>query len=175
MSPLLPQEQARRAAERGLRVVVGDDPAAGAEISLTVPRGVVWELLTVQAILTADATAATRAARLLLDDGTREFYRIGSGTNQNAGDVFVYTWAVGQGVNTAFAAAVTVALPTPPFLLPGGYRIRTSVLNLQAGDNWAAPVLLVREVGGPVRADELEQARAAYRETVGAAAAGEEG
>lgn len=55
-------------------VIVGANPAAGAEVSETVPAGETWCLLGVRVTLVTSATVATRQPILTLDDGTNIFF-----------------------------------------------------------------------------------------------------
>jgi hypothetical protein len=126
-----------------LRIVTGNDPPAGQEWSVTVPTGKVWELLSVEATLVTDATAVTRFPRLVLDDGTTEFYRWqapSAGASNNA----VYVWAATGAGQDAGNSGKHGMIPPNVVLLPG-WRVRSFTASLQTGDNWGAPVLYVVE------------------------------
>lgn len=127
-----------------IRSITGSDPAAGAEISETVPTGARWRLLSFQATLTTDGTAANRQPTIRLDDGTSEFFRSGVNRNHVASTAIAYAWAIGLGAFGDSANAVVGMLPSHPMLL-AGFRIRTNAAAIQAGDNWGAPQLLVEE------------------------------
>lgn len=127
-----------------IRSITGTDPAAGAEISETVPTGARWKIVSIEFTLVTDATVANREPILTLDDGATEWFRSGPSA------VIAATGTV-RNVAAAFGAppaAVTnfrsILLP-PDLVLSAGFRIRTSTTNLQAGDNYGAPVLLVTE------------------------------
>lgn len=127
-----------------IRSIAGTDPAAGAEISEAVPTNARWRLLSLRASLVTDGTVANRFPRLIVDDGTTVLFssevtpaQAASQTSQNQWAA----WGVGQYSGQALAYS-----PLPPrLLLMGGYRLLTLVTNLQAGDNWGAPQLLVEE------------------------------
>jgi len=127
-----------------LRSIGGTDPAAGAEISETVPAGARWRLQSLRAAFVTDATAANREVAIVFDDGTNTYAEAHSGVNQAASLTRQYTAAVG-GVRGAAATGTGILLAIPSVILPAGHRIRTSTTNLQAGDNWGAPRLLVEE------------------------------
>jgi hypothetical protein len=128
-----------------LRSITGTTPAAGAEISETVPTGARWELLAFKALLTASATVANRLARLTIDDGVNVFWDTPSNTAQTASQAIGYRWA--QGLAQQFADSITNQFQAFPggLRLLGGSRIRTTTTNIQAGDQWSAVQYLVRE------------------------------
>jgi hypothetical protein len=127
-----------------MRLVVGTDPVAGAEISETVPAGRMWILRALSATFVADATVANRTPLLFCDDGgANTFAQSGDSAAVTAGQTINYAWAnsyVRIISNTTIHVQLASALR-----LPAGFRIRTTTLNLQAGDNWGAPRLFVEE------------------------------
>ena len=125
--------------------VAGTNPAAGAEISETVPTGKRWRVLGLQFSLVTSATVANREVVIVVDDGTNTLFQSPSGANHAASLTWAYSAAaVGQPV--AGATATTVRqINFPPLLLPAGARIRTATTNIQAGDDYGAPRLLVQE------------------------------
>lgn len=127
-----------------IRSVTGTDPAAGAEILETVPTGARWRLITFAAVLTTDATVATREGQLLIDDGSTVVFRSPASNNHVASSAITYSAAASSAAMGTSAGVRGVGLH-PEILLPAGFRIRTNTINLQAGDNWAAPQLLVEE------------------------------
>jgi len=131
--------------ERLFRVVTGDDPAAGAEVSVAVPGGALWEVYSIRVQFTTDATVLSRNVRLTYDDGMTEFYRTALPADIPAGQNFPLSFAdYGAWANFGnISLGVFIPLASMP-LLPG-YRIRTNTANLQAGDNYGAPVLFVAE------------------------------
>ena len=127
-----------------IRSITGTDPAAGAEISETVPTNARWNLIALFALIVTDATVANRIPGLILDDGTNVFYQVGTNVSTAASTTGRYAWASGNGAFGETASNKIGTLPVPMTLL-GGYRIRTSTGSIQAGDNWGAPQLLVEE------------------------------
>lgn len=124
------------------KIVSGSDPAAGAESTITVPAGEVWELIGFEVTLVTDATVANRRPRIVLDDGTTEFFRQAAGADITAS---LTTIVVGSGASVASLAAGVAHIPLAPGVILGpSYRIRTLTLNLQAGDNYGVPVVFVR-------------------------------
>lgn len=135
-----------RLAESFLLVEAQADPPAGADFAITVPGRATWELIALRAVLVVDATVATRAVHLMLDDGTRVYCEVPQSRTQIASETWTYTWARDLGYAANDTTAFAQLLGIPSIALPPGHRIRASTANLQAADNWAAPVLLVREV-----------------------------
>lgn len=128
-----------------VRVVTGTNPAAGVEISETVPTGARWLLIGISATFTTDATVANRTPGLILDDGATPLFGASQGVVQSASLGLDHAWGAGFGTNnTTLALSNSQSLPEPCAML-AGFRVRTSVLNLQAGDDWSSPVLLIRE------------------------------
>ncbi|MGB2711403.1 MAG: hypothetical protein WBC33_07785 [Conexibacter sp.] len=127
-----------------LRAVAGTDPGAGVEISQTVPTNTRWRYLAMRYQLVTDGTAANRWAIIVLDDGTNVYFQseptaaiVASTTRQ---------FNIGNGTQRQALANADFMLTFPVDLRqPAGHRIRTATLNLQAGDNYAAPQLLVEE------------------------------
>lgn len=127
-----------------LRSITGTNPAAGVEISETVPTGARWRVSTLMATLVTSSDVANRRVRILVDDGTNEFFRYKVATDQTATQTIQYIFApLGTESGTAFSVAI---VPIPPNLdLPAGARIRTNTSGLAAADDWGAPQLLVEE------------------------------
>jgi hypothetical protein len=151
------------------RVESGADPAAGAEWSVTVEAGKVWELLSVFASLVTDATVATRAVRLQLGDGGVTYLDLVAADTQVASLTRRYAWLP---TGAAYASASGIVSPLPRLILEPGWTLASVTDNLAAGDNWSAPRLLVVETtvrGGPVSLGELPEL---YVEVVSAPAAG---
>jgi hypothetical protein len=133
-----------------LRVFTGTNPAAGAEISETVPAGKWWEVITVSVSLVQGLTQTPQPI-LVIDDGATtlaEFF--GASAAQAASTTCRYTWGahlplsaiVGAGAN----GRATAPLPSG-LVLPAGSRVRTSTLGIGAATDYGAPVLYVVEYG----------------------------
>jgi len=128
-----------------LNRVDGTDPAAGSEVSHSVPTNAMWELLGIRLQLTTDATVANRRVHIIIDDGSVALLDIPVGLDQTANLTYWYYLFTNAPLLTAAVGRVVNA-PIPPGLrLKEGWRIRTSTTNLQAGDNWAAPRFYVKE------------------------------
>ena len=143
------------AADTLYTVVTGDDPAAGAECSIRVPAGEIWELRSFLVNLTTDIAAATRVPVLVLSDGNTDFLRVPTVLTVTASQTRQTCWTPhGWGIASSDANIAVVPLINAPILLPG-WQVRTVTTALQAGDNYTAPVALVRRVTQRGLASEL--------------------
>lgn len=130
---------------RGLpRLVTGTNPAAGAEVSETVPTGARWKLLSFAATLVTSATVATRHVRLSVARSGVTYIQVPAALSQAASVEFIYNFSPLGAWFDAFPAAPFSPWPHEMFLLAGD-QIVTQTLALQAGDNWGAPTLYVEE------------------------------
>lgn len=128
-----------------LRSITGATPAAGAEISETVPTGARWQVLTFRYQLVTSATAANRQSVLLFDDGTTNLAYFGGDPAEAASATYLYAYAAGfSPITGAPTNAIGRGLPTA-VLLPAGARIRTQTGSIQAGDQYSVVQYLVRE------------------------------
>lgn len=127
-----------------IRSITGTDQAANTNITETVPTGARWRLISMVASLVTDATVATRQAAVVLDDGTADLYAAYASVTQAASVTRFYDFNnVGIDLG-AQQNRIPIMLPAS-VILNAGYRIRTATANLQVGDNWSGPQLLVEE------------------------------
>lgn len=128
-----------------LRSITGTQPAAGAEISEAVPTGARWALVALEVDLTTNGNAANRVPQLTLDDGTTVYARTSVNVNQTASLTWRNSFQAG-GSQISDATRAVVRTPIGDALMLGaGHRLRTVTANIDAGDQYAAPQLLVRE------------------------------
>lgn len=110
-------------------------PAAGAEFSMTVTAAQVWQIISINALLTTDGTAASRVVELIIDDGTNILQRVRWISTQVASLAYTYGWNdCGSTVNGQSSLVNLMPIGSP--LVGAGYRIRSSTTNLQAADAW---------------------------------------
>jgi hypothetical protein len=119
-------------------------PAAGANFNLTVPANAKWNVLGLQFTFTTSAAVANRVMTVTFDDGLNTFTSLVQSTVQPASNVWVYSYAPGLQNQTVVNNTLMNAMPMPTKLL-GGYRIRSNVLALQAGDQFTAAIVSVEE------------------------------
>jgi len=127
-----------------IRVIVGTDPAAGAEILETVPAGVQWRLIAIHAALVTDATVINRVVALVLDDGANIFLFTGSSYIQVASQFIHYTFGAFSRQGDTLVGAILCGYPEGIVIGPG-FRFSTVMVNLQAGDDWGPPIYMVEE------------------------------
>jgi len=129
---------------RGIpRIITGTDPAAGNEISEAVPTNARWKIKSMIFTLVTDATVSNRRVRVKIDDGSgNDPYAMDCGSNQAASNSYAYA------VDTVplLGGSGFINVPIPDDLpLSAGMLIETDTTNLQAGDNYGAPVFIVEE------------------------------
>jgi len=127
-----------------LRSVLGTDPAAGAEISETVPTNTRWRLLAAIVTLVTDATVANRRTIWLIDDGATVLWFGDDNVNHAPSTTIPHLLSpspirgtLNYGYNTSLGTADTMLLQ--------GWRLRTTTQAMVAGDNYGAPQLWVEE------------------------------
>jgi len=127
-----------------IRSITGTNPAAGAQISETVPAGVRWRFILATFGLTTDANVANRLVAVVFDDGVSTLAQVGDNATQAASQT--HTYVVGAwGQISPFGAGIH-SIPIPEGLfLPAGARVRTTIGSGQVGDDFTAPQLLVEE------------------------------
>ncbi len=126
-----------------IRSITGADPAAGAEISETVPDRRRWLLRGIYFTFTTSATVADRLVHLIIDDGTNIIAKICVVTAHAADTAKDYSFA--NYGSTQLNPVNCFYLPLPLFPLTEGYRIRTSTDLIEGDDDYSAPRLLVEE------------------------------
>lgn len=128
-----------------IRLVVGTTPAAGAQISETVPTAARWHVLRMYSFLITDATAGNRFARMDFFTGGLGTFRGTQPTAQGPSATVNYTWAPNLPIAAdAVNGAYMQPLPHEPFLLEGQV-FSTAVSGMAAGDQWGQPQFYVRE------------------------------
>lgn len=127
-----------------IRSITGTDPAAGVEISETVPTNARWRLISFRALLATDGTVTNRSPFLMIDDGATICAAGPAASSQVASQSLNHTWATYGAAGATGSPLYGGFLPLD-LVLPAGFRIRTQTTSLQAGDNWGAPQLLVEE------------------------------
>ena len=127
-----------------INTVIGTDPAAGVEISQTVPTNARWHVRGIQFTLVTAVAVATRRVVVVIDDGANEIFRFDSQSTQLASLTRNYKIADYKLQPADNGTFIYIAAPFD-FELLQGYRIRTITENLQAADDYGAPVLAIEE------------------------------
>jgi len=127
-----------------LRSITGTTPAAGADISETVPVNARWRLISIRGSLTASASAGTRTPSWTLDDGANIYHKVPGGGTIGAGQTSTYEMCNMGAVSIQDPFQNFALMPENQLLAPG-HRIRTATGGILAGDQWTAPQYLVQE------------------------------
>lgn len=128
-----------------LYTFTGADPAAGTEIAESVPTGARWELIAARFTLNTSATVANRipGLRIVTATQTPGIYFAANAQANSAG--VKYNFGAGMPASAVNAAGEC----SVPFPIGLGALAASSVQSftsaLQAGDNWDAPIITVRE------------------------------
>ena len=125
--------------------VTGTNPAAGAEISETVPTNVKWILRSIAVVFDTDANAANRVPKLHIKDGAVKLHIFPGETAIVANDVKNVIWEGGLGTPSRESGADMVYPMSPNMELFQGWVIATSTSALQVGDDYSAPAMVVEE------------------------------
>lgn len=132
--------------------VVGADPAAGVEVSYTVPAGSTLRLLVVTVSLVQGLTQ-TPQPTLVVDDGTNIIYQApgsSDATGQAASTTARYTWAVGLPLTARVGTTPNIFAYAPlpdRLIVPATWRIRTVTAGIGANTDYGVPSLLVEDYG----------------------------
>lgn len=121
---------------------VGAAPAAGADFTITVPAGRVWEVVSIQASLTTSGVAGTRQVSLSLSDGQTVFLTLAAFTTQIASLTRRYTWFTGA---APYTISTDIVSQVPPLILQQTSVIASSTASKDTADQWTGPLLQVIE------------------------------
>jgi len=128
-----------------LRSIVGTDPAAGVEISETVPTGRRWRVQSVNFGLTTSAVVANRQVLFIIDDGVNSGFLVPAVSVQAASLLVGYCWTPGAASISTTGGRSIGPLPSP-CIMTAGMRFRTVTTNLDPGANYGPPVYVVEEL-----------------------------
>lgn len=127
-----------------IRSVTGSTPAAGAEISETVPTNVRWKILVFHGRLTTSVAVANRIPTFTIDDGANILFRSPNSSTQAAS--LAQQYSASPGLNFLNDGNLLTIIPFPnEVFLATGFRIRTQTFSLQAADQWDQVQYLVQE------------------------------
>lgn len=127
-----------------IRSITGTNPAAGIEILETVPTGARWRLISFFTPFVTDATVINRTPRIIIDDGTTKIIDSASTAAVAAGTTTSFDAGDFGSVLSTPSLGRTIGLPSLLYLT-AGYRIQTVTINMQAGDDYGAPLYSVEE------------------------------
>jgi hypothetical protein len=127
--------------------VQGTAPAAGSEISFTIPTGARWTILALNLTLTCSAVVGNRRMRVFYQIGGLIPAPIGTAFVQTANNIGNYIVAPNfPNFSAPYTFGTYIAVATPfAITMQGGDVISTATDNLDVGDQWLAPTILYRE------------------------------
>ena len=126
------------------RVVTTPTPAVGADLSIQVPQSFRWRVQSLLATLVTAAAGPNRTPHLFIKDSlANTVYNYPAPGPQVGGTTVIYSAAVGV-VSASNDNATVLCLPLATHLLER-YTIGFITTGIQAGDQWSAMALLVKE------------------------------
>ncbi len=111
-------------------------PAAGADLSYTIPGQSLFQVNSIVATLTTNATVANRQVQLVIDDSANLFFLSPQGVAQAASLAWQYGFAPYPFSTLQFGAQQLIHMSNVG-KLGGAVRVRTITTGLQAGDQWS--------------------------------------
>lgn len=128
-----------------IKVITGTDRAAGNEIVESVPAGRIWRPMGINFTLVAAAAAASRRVHIRFNDGGSWDLDCFSSIDQIISETKSYSgMPIGAVPDETDADKIIIPIPDNLYL-PEAFRIMTRTSNLNAGDNFGAPTMLVEE------------------------------
>lgn len=128
-----------------IKTYTSANPAAGDELSLTVPTGRIWRILALNFQLVASATVANRRVRVRLQTNVGLDIAVFGVTDQTASQTMNYSFAqVGVISDEVDNTRIQIALPQEIYLGQDDF-LGTDTINLQSGDNYSVMNVLVEE------------------------------
>lgn len=120
------------------------DPAAGAEMSFSVPNNQAWEIMYFSIKLVTDANAANRTVAFRIQDGTAYNRTYVAGTVQTASQTVTYNFTPNGTTGVSVATNEQFVKLDSPCFIPPLATLSTVTTNKQATDNYSFPDLWVR-------------------------------
>lgn len=140
-----PQELAEEAQNRTTyKIVAVDTPAVGAEWTITVPAGKIWEILRTNYVLTTDATIQNRNSGIEIFNGTNTMRVTRAPENHTASTAITYL--LGRGIDNSGIINAVQTIHAAQIFLMAGWIFRSKSTLLQATDAYTAIKIYVREI-----------------------------
>ena len=125
--------------------ILGSNPAAGAEISETVPSGRLWVLKSMSFELVTDANVGTRRVHVVLNDAVGQKIECFGTIDQAASLTRQYSCALYGSVPDETDGTTNIILLPHEAYITGLGSITTETKNIQTGDNFTAPKYTIEE------------------------------
>lgn len=128
--------------------IIGNNPAAGAEVNFPVPAGQGLLLKAVRFRLVTSAVVANRVPILTIaDDNANTVMEFPAAVAQAASLTVDYNFIADLGYAAAAVAGGKFVQGIAPFLyLPDGWTIKTVTSLIDVGDDYAAPTIVAERV-----------------------------
>jgi hypothetical protein len=129
------------------RVFAGTDPPPGNDWGETVPTNAMWEIQIIRSILGTDATVVNRTTEVDYISGGVTIFAIRGPNTIPASTTgsFYFAQGISKDDYTSGSGAMNTALPAG-VRLHAGDTIRSVTSGFQVGDDYSAPVFLLREL-----------------------------
>jgi hypothetical protein len=127
-----------------MRIISGTDPAAGSEVTETVPTGARWRLQSLRVQLVTSAVVNNRRVHLVIDDGIVPLLDLAAADTQAASLTRNYNVDPSEFQRVAQDNEIYIPVVST-LILSAGARIRTVTTLLDGGDNYGAPQYVVEE------------------------------
>ena len=129
-----------------IKSIGGTNPAANAQIEEVVPENRIWRVIGMHVQFVADSNVANRRVHFFFTDGSDNKL---TGTIHAGAIVADETTNISLGTHGTIGDSDNdddkiVGIPQEIYL-PEGFKIITETVNMQSGDNFGAPRLLVEE------------------------------
>jgi hypothetical protein len=127
-----------------IRSITGTDQSPGVDPVEVVPTNARWRLIGFFASLLTSTTVVGRRVQFVIYDGVTGVWTWGAPSDQTASTTRSYF--IGPSGAEHDVRGISYSLPAPVnLILRPGVVMRMSTLNLQTGDDWRTPELLVEE------------------------------
>jgi len=126
-------------------------PAAGADISITVPFGVYWDVNSLTALFTAGAGVANRLVGFFVknqDGQTVYTYQTTTALTANQTSTFTFSEDFSTALQTPANGSIILG-PMPKAFLPPGWSFGTVTGAIAAADQWSGVTFWVEEALPP--------------------------
>jgi hypothetical protein len=126
-------------------VFTSDNPAAGAEISISVPNKRIWRIIGLRFQLVNAAVAASRRVHVVMTHGEGCALDFFSDVDQITGETRNYTCAAVAGNPDRIDDNDIIIPIAPDIWLPEGSTITTETTALNAGDNFGTCAVMLEQ------------------------------
>lgn len=116
------------------RPLIVPAPSAATGVTLLLPGGSWWRLLTANVLFITSAVVGNRFLQAGYADGARNLYRYGPPIAVTASLVTDVNIAPGIPAGASLGVAASLVLPFPDIILPGGYTLFIRGVSMDAAD-----------------------------------------